>query len=375
MGDRLGRGATDPRAALVDRVRRSTEDHLGLHEPLAQGLRGRAIGDDPAHRHERAGARVALGGVERGPAPLGPPWAATRARPPAPPGRWRSGTLWNQFVLLRTIENQQLVGQTRLLLRSALDWSRAILREDQRTSTFDALTEPWAQGLEETRLDQLGETTTLASNASIAGSIEDAQSRLNLRNLLGQEGVVYEPDLMALRRLAVLLGLPEQTADLIAARMLESLGNPTTERPMGSAAKPIPLFLPTDLAGIPGIDGQAAAKLAPYVVILDERTPVNVNTASAEVIAARIPGLSIADARSLVAERERISYFPNVGSFRNSLRNRGQPGGDDELSVSSRYFLVRGQVRLDRAQTRMESLVKRSTLATQAVVVLWQREL
>ena len=286
-----------------------------------------------------------------------------------------SGLFWNQFVLLRTIENQQLVGQTRLLLRSALDWSRAILREDQRTSTFDALTEPWAQGLEETRLDQLGETTTLASNASIAGSIEDAQSRLNLRNLLGQEGVVYEPDLMALRRLAVLLGLPEQTADLIAARMLESLGNPTAERPMGSAAKPIPLFLPTDLAGIPGIDGQAAAKLAPYVVILDERTPVNVNTASAEVIAARIPGLSIADARSLVAERERISYFPNVGSFRNSLRNRGQPGGDDELSVSSRYFLVRGQVRLDRAQTRMESLVKRSTLATQAVVVLWQREL
>ena len=120
---------------------------------------------------------------------------------------------------------------------------------------------------------------------------------------------------------------------------------------------------------------EAAAKLAPYVVILDERTPVNVNTASAEVIAARIPGLSIADARSLVAERERISYFPNVGSFRNSLRNRGQPGGDDELSVASRYFLVRGQVRLDRAHTRMESLVKRSTLATQAVVVLWQREL
>ena len=287
-----------------------------------------------------------------------------------------TGLFWNQFVLIRTIENQQLVGQTRLLLRSALDWSRAILREDQRTSTFDALSEPWAQGLEETRLDQLGETTTLASNASIAGSIEDAQSRLNLRNLLGTEGVIYEPDLMALRRLAVLLGLPEQTADLIAARMLESLGNPTTERPaMGSSAKPIPLFLPTDLAGIPGIDGQAAAKLAPYVIILDERTPVNVNTASAEVIAARIAGLSIADARSLVAERERISYFPNVGSFRNSLRNRGQPGGDDELSVSSRYFLVRGQVRLDRAQTRMESLVKRSSVATQAVTVLWQREL
>jgi general secretion pathway protein K len=291
-----------------------------------------------------------------------------------------SGLFWNQFVLLRTIENQQLVGQTRMLLRGALDWSRAILREDQRTSTFDALTEPWAQGLQETRLDQLGETTTLASNATIAGSIEDAQSRLNLRNLLGPDGLVYEPDLMALRRLAVLLQLPEQTADLIAARVIDSIGTPSAAQPPRpsmsntSGNKPIPLFLSTDIAAIPGIDAQAAAKLAPYVVVLDERTPLNVNTASAEAIAAAIPGLTLSDARSLVAERERVSYFPNVGSFRNALRNRGQPGGDDQLSVASRYFLVRGQVRLDRAQTRMESLVKR-TQANQPVIVLWQREL
>lgn len=285
-----------------------------------------------------------------------------------------SGLFWNQFVLLRTIENLQLVGQTRLLLRGALDWSRAILREDQRTSTFDALSEPWAQGLEETRLDQLGETTTLASNATLAGSIEDAQSRLNLRNLVGSDGAVYERDLLALRRLAVMLQLPEQTADLIAARVIASLAPPGSEAAPSDGQQPLPLLLPTDIAGIPGIDPQAAARLAPYLIVLDERTPLNVNTAAPETIAARIPGLTLADARSLVAERDRISYFPTTGSFRNSLRNRGQPGGEDELSVASRYFLVRGQVRLDRAQTRMESLVKRNP-ANQTVIVLWQREL
>src|SRR5258707_10562383 len=41
-----------------------------------------------------------------------------------------SGLFWRQFVLLRTIENQQLMSQSRLLLRGALDWARAILRED-----------------------------------------------------------------------------------------------------------------------------------------------------------------------------------------------------------------------------------------------------
>ncbi len=95
-----------------------------------------------------------------------------------------SALFYRQFVLLRTIENQQLMAQSRLLLRGALDWGRAILREDANRSSYDSLSEPWAQPLAETRLDQLGETSVLASQASIAGSMEDAQSRLNLRNLI-----------------------------------------------------------------------------------------------------------------------------------------------------------------------------------------------
>src|SRR5512145_3432065 len=95
-----------------------------------------------------------------------------------------TGLFYRQFVLLRTIENQQLVSQSRQLLRGALDWGRAILREDANRSSYDALSEPWAQPLAETRLDQLGETGSIASLASIAGSMEDAQGRLNLRNLV-----------------------------------------------------------------------------------------------------------------------------------------------------------------------------------------------
>src|SRR5438132_13038909 len=99
-----------------------------------------------------------------------------------------SGLFWRQFVLVRTIENQQLISQSRLLLRGALDWARAILREDAARTTYDALTEPWAQPLAETRLDQLGESSALASQASMSGSIEDAQSRLNLHNLVRADG-------------------------------------------------------------------------------------------------------------------------------------------------------------------------------------------
>src|SRR5262249_8556378 len=155
--------------------------------------------------------------------------------------------------------------QSRLLLRGSLDWARGILREDALRSSVDALTEAWAQPLAETRLDQLGETSMLASQASISGGIEDAQSRLNLRTLVGADGKIVQRELLVLQRLAQMLGLPEQMANLIAVRVQMSLapapidtGRSEPLRGTDPNAPPIGLFLPQDLAGIPGIDHDAA---------------------------------------------------------------------------------------------------------------------
>jgi len=293
-----------------------------------------------------------------------------------------TGLFYRQFVLLRTIENQQLVSQSRQLLRGALDWGRAILREDANRSSYDALSEPWAQPLAETRLDQLGETGSIASLASIAGSMEDAQGRLNLRNLVNN-GEIVDKELESLRRLASLLEVPTQTADLIAERVLQSEGMPAasddTQADKSGEAEhvPLPLMLPHDLLGVPGVAPEAADRLAPYIVMLDERTPVNVNTAPAEVIAARMPDVSLAEARALVAERERISYFNSLGEVRTRLGAKGSAVTDADLSTNSRFFFIRGEVKLDRAVTRMEALVKRGApgRGPAAVTVLWTREI
>ncbi len=292
-----------------------------------------------------------------------------------------TGLFWSQFVLLRTIENQQLVAQSRLLLRGALDWARAILREDARTTAFDSCDEPWAQKLQETRLDQLGETSALASQASMSGDVEDAQSRFNLRALVF-EGKPYEPEVEALKRLAQALDLPPQTADLIAARVVQSIGHldaPSSDNPAPAsapAARPIPLVLPSDVAGIAGIPPEAAQKLADYLVVFDEpRVPININTASAEVLYARVPNMSISEAKKLVGERKRIGRFRDVADFRNRIGAKGADVTDEQISTSSRYFFVRGRIRLDRADTRMEAMVKRGPASTSApIVVLWQRE-
>ena len=297
-----------------------------------------------------------------------------------------SGLFWRQFVLVRTIENQQLVSQSRLLLRGALDWARAILREDAASSSYDALTEPWAQPLAETRLDQLGETSALASQASMSGAIEDAQSRFNLRNLVSGNPSRDEAERKVLASLASELSLPQPTADLIAEYVIQTAvpyvvtpaGVPATtaQSPQpAQPAQPLPLVFPEDVARIPGVDPVVAPRLAPYIVVLDGSTAVNFNTASAEVIAA-VAGLSLSDARAVVADRDRIP-FNSTGDIKNRLRGRGTTSvSDADVSVSSRYFFVRGEIKLQRADSRMEALVKRAPPGQLGPVdVVWEREL
>jgi len=291
-----------------------------------------------------------------------------------------SGLFWQQFVLLRTIENQQLIVQSRVLMAGALDWARAMLREDLMRSSHDGLDEFWAKGLAETRLDQLGESSTLAAQASIAGSIEDAQSRFNLRNLTGDDGQIVERELEALKRLCDLLGVPTVNAELIALRMKEAFAPDSDDGKAGARAatgRPLPPVLSTDIAAIPGISAEAGAALAPYLVVLDgNKTRLNVNTAAAEVIAAQI-GISLARARAVVAQRERISHFVDVGNFRNYVGEGGSAeAGDASIATTSSYFFVRGQIKLARADIRMEALVRRSAQPGGGPVeVLWQREL
>ena len=134
-----------------------------------------------------------------------------------------SALFYRQFVLLRTIENQQLMAQSRLLLRGAHSTGGA--RSCAKMPTARATTRCPSPG--RSRWPKPGSTSSARPRhsprmASIAGSMEDAQSRYNLRNLV-ENGQIVESELEALRRLCGLLQVAEQTADLIAQRMQEAL--------------------------------------------------------------------------------------------------------------------------------------------------------
>ena len=271
---------------------------------------------------------------------------------------------WQQQVQVRSIENQRMQLQKQWVLRGALDWARLILREDAKYSSVDDLSEPWAVPLSETRLDRYVDAASrdAATNAVLSGSIQDAQARFNLTRLAAN-GQTERTEVAAFERLLSALrqnpSLARAAADQIAA----------SQRHAGSGtARPISFLQVDDLLAVPGFTPAVMTAIRDEVIFLPRATPLNVNTASAQALSARLPALSLADAAALVARR-RSAAFRDLNDF--NTRVPGIASDPEELSVSTRFFLVNGRVSMREAMLQVQALIERQGALTR---VLWARE-
>lgn len=280
-----------------------------------------------------------------------------------------SAMLWQQWrsVALEAAERSR--AQSSWILLGALDWARLILREDKRSGGPDHLGEPWAMPLAEARL-----STFLASDrdraddapeAFLSGRITDAQARLNLTNLT-QTGQAVEPARLALQQLCEHLHVDSSVAQLLVDRLARLAGG-LARRSAGSA-EDLPLLPPTvaQLRWL-GVDDHAAAALAPHLVILPRATPVNINTASREVLAAVLQ-VDLGTADRIIQARQR-SPFRALNELGPLLP--GTPLPPVSLaSVESDFFEVLGRLRLDQRVVEERSLLERRGLQ----IVMLQRE-
>jgi general secretion pathway protein K len=104
------------------------------------------------------------------------------------------------------------------------------------------------------------------------------------------------------------------------------------------------------------------------VIFLPRSAPVNINTASAEVIAALVNNLSLADAQMLVGTRRTVS-FNDLNAV--TTRLAGKSFSASSFSVTSNYFLIDGKVQMNRARLDMQALLERNGPTTKLV---WIRE-
>lgn len=209
----------------------------------------------------------------------------------------------------------------------------------------------------EGNVSQVDDASSETANAFLSGEIIDLQSRMNLRNLLDREDAN-----LPFERLFERLGLPSGTLQQIAMGLRQAQAAGSNEQ---STAPLMPRTLVQ--LGWLGIAPQVIARLEPHVTLLPMRTPINVNTASAEVIWASVDGLDWAKASQFVQSRE-ASPLRNTAD---ALTRMGVASDtpSNNLAVSSSFFEIRGRLRLGDALVSERSLVQRKNMD---VVTLWR---
>lgn len=264
-----------------------------------------------------------------------------------------------QNLWQRQVESQFERGQARQLGLAGIDWARAVLAEDARTSNIDYDKEIWTLRLPAIPVE----------GGEVVGAIEDRQGLYNLNNVAG--------NVAQFQRLLTVLGLPVELATTLAdwedadsdpqpggAEDSYYLGLP---QPYRAANRPLAEL--GELVRVKGYDSRIIDTLRPFVTVLPAtRTAVNVNFAPAEVLVAVIEDLSLPEARMLVQMRQNEPFKDTV-TFKQRLPHGGKNVMDDQISVKSDYFRVTGRATVGKSQVVTQALMQRSV---NWPAVVWQ---
>lgn len=262
--------------------------------------------------------------------------------------------VWQLYALGKTSQVFAQREQAQWLLAGGTDWARVLLREDARTSSTDHLGELWATPLATT---PVGASLGLDAQAAwVQGTLVDAQSRFNLRNL-GHDVGQAQGWQQAWVRLCGLLGIAPDQAQAMAQQVAAST----------QAGQALPLQV-QQWRGVGAFDENSVQQLQNLVVVLPRVTPINANTAPAELLYAVLDEISWPQAQQMVAQRQRIPYRDL-----NDVRQAAGPRAvlnHSLLDVSTRYFWVTGQAQVGAAKVQSQALLEREGAA---VTILWRQ--
>ncbi|MDP3813508.1 type II secretion system minor pseudopilin GspK [Pseudomonas sp.] len=272
-----------------------------------------------------------------------------------------AGIIARQQLSIRSSANQLHVRQAWHYALGGETLAKALLQRDLRQgdprAPVDHLAEAWAKPLAPFALDEGGELRV---------QIIDLTGRFNLNSLLRQNQPI-EAAVAQFRRL--LLGLQIETP--YADRLLdwldadqEATGGYGAEdnqylllQPPYRAANRL-LADVSELRLLLEMSEADYQRLLPFVSALPADATLNVNTASARVLASLADGLSLSTAQGLVAARGAQGYS-DLPSFIAQLG--GLTPQSQGLAVGSQYFQVISEVNVgDRRQVLRSTLQRAS---------------
>jgi general secretion pathway protein K len=231
-------------------------------------------------------------------------------------------------------------------------FARQILFEEwsQGGPEKDTLQEVWAQPAAPFEID----------NGFLEIQVRDLNRCFNLNSLAGSD---WEPNLARLKTLLRNRGVPENLAEVwkdwvdadqevtgFGAEDSEYLLEPIPYRTANRPAADV-----SELRLLRGMEPEYLEVLEPELCVLPStELRLNVNTASAAVLAALDPGLN---------EQQMEPFAESVRDFASAAEVVGQypelATAADVLGVTSMYFEVNVRARIDEGQTELSSVIRR----------------
>lgn len=251
-----------------------------------------------------------------------------------------------------------------LYAEGAEAWSKTVLLEDDQDNEHDHYGEGWATTLPPIEIE----------GGFITGAMEDMQGRFNLNSLAGTDAdsVAYQ----RFTRLLSLLNLETQLAQAVIDWIDDDL-NPFPPygaedgyylglTPAYRAANRL-MSSVSELRLVKGFDQETYDTLRPFVCALPDTTPVNVNTAPPEVLAALDPDLSLPLAQQLV-QQIKDAAFEGISDFTGTSLLEGIGVDPQGISVRSQYFLLRTDARVGSGRVRLSSLIQRDSQSARVLL-------
>lgn len=262
--------------------------------------------------------------------------------------------------------------QTILLALSAESWARKLLADDADDNQSDSLDDTWAQPL----------PILPVEGGYLSGCIRDLQGRFNLNNLQQYNTDSWNDELASLfssdldAYLSLLAILELDSNELRAAVIVDwtdadsevlisgSIEDYTLETPSRLSANR-QLVSIDELAGLAGYSSNDVLYLYPYVTVLPGTTPVNVNTASAELLSALSPVMDSFLVEELLLERpfeeldDFYTFVAQSTGYMSATELRQQLPAS-MIDISSEYFELLTTVNLVEQQIKMRSLIQRN---------------
>ncbi|MCG4453613.1 type II secretion system minor pseudopilin GspK [Pseudomonas sp. MMS21-TM103] len=272
-----------------------------------------------------------------------------------------AGIIARQQLSIRSSANQLHVRQAWQYALGGETLAKALLRRDllqgDPRAPVDHLEEPWAQALTPFALDEGGELRV---------HINDPTGRFNLNSLVDQ-GAPNDAAVAQFRRLLSGLQIEapyaERLLDWLDADQ-ESSGGYGAEDNQYLLAEPAYRAANRALADVSELrlllemTEVDYRRLLPWVSALPADATLNVNTASARVLASLVEGLPLSTAEDLVVRRAGQGYadLPSFLAQLPRLQVQGQ-----RLAVGSQYFQVISEVSVgDRRQVLRSTLQRAS---------------